>query len=182
MKTNKKFLFGIIMLFSFSSLLLTSCDKEVEGEFDLNLGPISVAVPAQGPPFSEFKTFASEVITTGIETALNENGASLNDIQSIKLKTLNAALTAPAGATFDDVLFMEAYLLSPGNDSTKLAYTEGSLVGLSSVDFKSQFSDAAPHVRNDAITLLIRGFIDKATPPATMNVELVVTVKVKTKK
>mgnify|MGYP005847232039 CR=1 FL=1 len=79
----------------------------------MNLGTITVSVPPLGPPYNEYKTFASELITAGIETSLNENGASLDDIQSIKLKAWKTTITAPAGATFDEVLFMEAFLLSP---------------------------------------------------------------------
>jgi hypothetical protein len=183
MKTNKNILFGLLILFCSVSLLLSSCEKEVEGEFDLNLGTITVSVPPLGPPYNEYKTFVSELVTTGIKTALNKNGASLDDIQSIKLKALSIAVTAPAGATFDEVLFMEAYLLSPGNDSTKLAFTEGDLNGLSFVDFSSNFSDVSQHVKNDAVTLLIRGFIENAIPvTSTLDVDFTVTIKIKKKK
>ncbi len=183
MKTNQSFLFGILMLFSFSSLFLTSCDKETESEFDLPFTLPSVTVPAMGAPFDVNKVFVSEVLTTGIEAKLNEYGASLNDIESAKLKDLRVEITAPNGRTFDAVVFLESFVKADGLTDAKIAYSEGSLDGKTNVTFSSQFENFAEHIKKDAFSLIIQGFIDEAVPTATtLKVDFIVTVKVKTKK
>ena len=183
MKTNTSILSGILMLFLFSSLFLTSCDKEKESEFDLPFTLSSVTVPAMGAPYNVNKVFFSEALTTNIETKLNEFGASLNDIESAKLKDLRVEIVAPTGRTFDALVFLESFVKADGLTDEKIAFSEGSLDGKTNITFSSQFANFAEHVKKDAFSLIIQGFIDESIPTATtLKVDLIITIKVKTKK
>lgn len=173
----------IFALFILSSFLFSSCDKEEDVNFDLKFENIPVTVPAMGGPFNEYKTFASEVITTGIEAELNNYGASLNDIESASLKDLTLSITAPSGRNMDAVVFLESFVSATGLSDEKIAYTEGDLDGKTSVTFTTNFSDLAPYIKKESFGLLVRGYIDEAVPTSTtLDIDLIVTVKAKVKK
>lgn len=178
-----KFTKIVFALFIFSSLFLASCDKEEDLNFDLKFENIAVTVPAMGGPFNEYKTFASEVITTGIEAELNKYGASLNDIESANLKDLTVNITAPSGRNFDAVLFLESFASATGLSDTKIGFTEGDLDGKTSVTFTTNFSDLAPFIKKESFGFLVRGYIDEAiATPTTLDIDFIVTVKAKVKK
>ncbi|MEI7802779.1 MAG: hypothetical protein WCI97_09065, partial [Bacteroidota bacterium] len=72
-----KIIYSIVVLLTLSSsIIITSCKKgDVEKTFDLTLTGIVLNSPAQ-PGSAPDTVFASQVITTGIEAKLNENGAT----------------------------------------------------------------------------------------------------------
>ncbi|MCR9066900.1 MAG: hypothetical protein NXI00_23215 [Cytophagales bacterium] len=158
----KKFALPVLALVLVSlALFQTSCDKVKEGRFII---PITLQdVTVDEVTFTEqqqWHTFTSEVITTSIEDTLNSFGASLADIQKIQTSNLVVRITGPAGATFDDIRYADAYLLSPGLDTVKVAYYNDSIpqTGLTELSFSSDYADLSEHLTAPQFTFYARGF------------------------
>ena len=82
----------------------------------------------------------TDTLTSDLLAQLQALGASATDIESIKLSDLKLRITGPAGRNFDVIEFAEVRILTGTGpeDFTKIAYTQGSLLGLTEVTFASQ--------------------------------------------
>src|SRR5690606_11419253 len=105
--TMKSFNHHLLQSFAllFFVFTLASCDKEKEVEFDLTFSNVAVTVGPLNAPKDMEKTYLTKVFTLNTEAELNTIGASLQDIQSAKLKTLKVTIKSPAGRTFNDISF-----------------------------------------------------------------------------
>ena len=130
----------IALLFFIASLFLfNSCDNENIEDFDLSFTNVAVTVgPLVAPNGNEY--LLTDTLANDIESQLQQLGASASDIESIKLSDLKLRITGPAGRNFDVIEFAEVRILTGTGpeDFTKIAYTQGSLLGLTEVIFASQ--------------------------------------------
>jgi len=181
MKPHKKSLLMTLALVVMSLLLFNSCDKEQIVPFDLEMTvPVAVG-PLTDPDYNE--TFFTTVFTTETEAKLNEYGASFDDIESAKLKSLKVKITGPATRTFDPIDFLDAwaYITDPA-DAEKIAYSDAIPDdGLKEYEFNSQYNDLSKFVKEDAFSVYVQGQHNIMFTDSTFfEVNLIITVKVKT--
>jgi hypothetical protein len=138
--------------------------------------------PLTDPDFNE--TFFTTVFTTEIEQQLNDLGASFEDIESAKLKSLKLKITGPSTRTFDPIDFLDAwaYITDPA-DAEKIAYSDAIPDdGLKEYEFNSQYNDLSKFVKEPAFSVYVQGQHNIMFTDSTFfEVNLIVTVKVKTK-
>ncbi len=173
-----------IFLLLFTVSVLSSCNKDEEFEFDLAFNNVAVTVgPLNAPPDKEV-SYATTVFTNPVEAELNTYGASLQDVQSAKLKTLKLRIKTPAGRTLNDISFADAWLSASTIDPTKIAYkTDVPDTDLTEIEFESQFNDLTEFLYQDNFSLLVKAFHTAVIPDNTgVEIDFVITVKVKKSK
>ena len=182
MKTLKTSSLIVILFLSLSSLLFNACDKTTVVPFDISILNYPVTVgPLTDPDKNE--TFLTTVFTTETEQKLNEYGASFDDIESAKLKSLKLRFISPSSRSFDQVDFCDAWAFATDIDPEKIAYSDNiPHDGSKEYEFLSQFNDLSKFVKKDAFSVYFQGQHNVPfTDSTTFEVDLVITVKVKTK-
>jgi hypothetical protein len=177
---------SIIAVFVFAAIMsafFSSCDKEQIVPFDIEFLNVPISVgPLVSPNGNE--VFFTKVFLTETEQKLNEYGASFDDIESAKLKTLKLRIANPPIRNFDPIDFVEAWAFATGVDTIKVAYTDPIPdEGLKEVEFNSQYSDLSELVKQDDFSFFVQGYHNAPLADSThFELDFVITVKVKTKK
>ncbi len=163
----------MLMTFMMSGIIFTSCKKgEIEKKFDLTLNGIVLNSPAQ-PGSAPDTVFASQVITTGIEAKLNENGATLQNIKKIDLKSVSLSITTPSGQTFDGIEYLVSYINAAGLGETKVAYKSPiPQTGLTTITQDSQFSDLTEYIKQSEFNFILKGYSNTAIPAMTLTADI----------
>lgn len=132
----------VILMILTSSMIFNSCKKgDLEKKFDLALTGIVLNCPAQ-PGSVPDTVFVSQVITTGIEAKLNENGATLQNIKKIDLKSIDLTITSPSGQTFDSIMYLVSFINAASLGETKVAFKAPiPQTHLTTISQDSQFAD-----------------------------------------
>jgi hypothetical protein len=156
-----------LLLLLVTAFFFNSCDKDQIVPFDIEILNFPVAAGPLTHPTGNEK-FLTTVFTTETEQKLNELGASFDDIESAKLKSLKLRITGPATRTFDQIDFCDAWAFATDIPEEKIAY-----------------SDAIPKtkfVKKDQFSVYVQGQHNVPFADSTFfEVDLVITVKVKTK-
>ena len=169
----KKIYFVVMLMTLASGLIFNSCKKgDVEKKFDLTLNGIVLNSPAQ-PGSSPDTVFASQVITTCIEAKLNENGATLQNIKKIDLKSVSLTITTPSGQTFDGIEYLVSYINAAGLGETKVAYKSPiPQTGLTTISQDSQFADLTEYIKQSEFNFILKGYCNTAIPAMTLTADI----------
>ncbi len=169
-----KKIYSIALLLTLAaSTIFNSCKKgDIEKKFDLTLTGIVLNSPAQ-PGSSPDTVFASQVITTGIEAKLNENGATLQNIKKIDLKSVSLTITTPAGQTFDGIEYLISYINAAGLGETKAAYKAPiPQTGLTTISQDNQFADLTEYIKQNEFNFILKGYSNTAIPAMTLTADI----------
>lgn len=163
----------VLFLTLTTGIIFNSCKKgDVEKKFDLTLTGIVLNSPAQ-PGSAPDTVFSSQVITTGIEAKLNENGATLQNIKKIDLKSLSLTITAPSGQTFDGIEYLVSYINAVGLGEIKVAYKAPiPQTGLTTITQDSQFSDLTEYIKQSEFNFILKGYCNTAIPAMTLTADI----------
>ena len=169
---KKIYSFALLLTLA-TSTLFNSCKKgDIEKKFDLNLTGIVLNSPAQ-PGSAPDTVFASQVITTGIEAKLNENGATLQNIKKIDLKSVSLTITTPSGQTFDGIEYLISYINAAGLGETKVAYKAPiPQTGLTTITQDSQFADLTEYIKQTEFNFILKGYSNTAVPAMTLTADI----------
>jgi hypothetical protein len=182
MKTLKTSSIAIIIFLSLSSALFNSCDKSQVVPFDISILNFPVTVgPLTAANGNE--RFFTTVFTTETEQKLNDLGASFDDIESAKLKSMKLRITSPSTRSFNDIDFCDAYAFTSDIPEEKIAYSDSIIRdGRKEIELLTNYNDLSKFVKEDAFSVYVQGYhYDPFTDSTTFEVDLVITVKVKTK-
>lgn len=164
---------ALALLFVGIAIFQTSCDKIKEIRFTVPYTISDVSVPAQ-PDNGQSKTWSEEVITQPLESALNQNGASLDDVEKIQLESL--VVTATSG-NFNNYQFADVYLSASGLTDVKVAYiTDIPQTGETELVFESTFENLADHLASDEFTFLVRAYNFDPAPAIELSIDFEVEV------
>ncbi len=127
-------------------------------------------------------TFGSSVITSELKQKVEENGASLNDLDELKLKSANVAFKNPQQTdNFNGVESIEIWISADGLAPIKLASKAGVADGLNSVSFDVNTGEnLANYIKASTFTYEIKG--NNSEPLPAMNLTLKATYDVKASK
>lgn len=170
---KKLFTPALALLFVGMAVFQTSCDKIKEIRFVVPYTISDISVGAQ-PDNGQIKTWGEEVITQPLENSLNQNGASLDDVEKIQLNSLT--VTATAG-NFNNWQYAEAFLNATGLPEVKVGFiTDIPQNGATTLEMESTFENLAEHLASDEFTFSVRGYNFDPTSPVTMSIDFEVEV------
>lgn len=163
----------LLLLFVATTFAFTSCgDKEERFEVPVTIsGFNNVTLNSD----FEWKEFSSEVITSEIESSLNDFGYSLSQVKKIEAKSMSITITTP-GVTFDNIKFLEAYVETDQIGSTKVAYITEIPAGATTVNLENQYSDVTDIFKQPSFTFYVRAYNEVAFGPATGTISFTVDV------
>ena len=172
-----------ILFLLMSTIAIISCDKlNPTVKFDHTATEVSFEVPANADLGA--KKFAEKVITNDIKPTLEANGVSVDQIKSVKVKSINFTITQSTVATtnFDFASSLETYLSMSGNE-TKFASKDPVPTGSSSIDLDVNSDvDLATYLKSTSFTFTVKGTQKAANPAMTIVAKIVYTVEATVKK
>lgn len=150
------------------------CTEDGEQRFEVPITLSNFTVNALDPNES-WKTFSSQVVTTGISSQLADYGFTLDNVKKIEPKNITLTITS-AGDSFDNILYMDAYVFADGVSDIKVAYSETIPTGATTLPLSSQFSDITEALKKPEFTFLVRAFNSGAFGPVTGSITFTVDV------
>lgn len=127
-------------------------------------------------------TFGSSVVTSELKQKVEENGASLNDLDELKLKSATVAFKAPQPTdNFNGVENIEIWISADGLAPIKLASKTGVADGLNSISLDVNTTDnLANYIKATTFTYEIKG--SNSEPIPAMDLKVTATYNVKASK
>jgi hypothetical protein len=112
----------ILSMFAVAGLFISSCKKDaVKVETDINSKiSISFSIPVDTVP--GYKEYNKQVVNSDLEAKLNEYKASLDDVKSIVVESVEWALVDGSTMTFDAIDYVDSYFATEGGSESKIAY------------------------------------------------------------
>ncbi len=166
--------YPLLLLLAMASMVtFNSCTEDGEQRFEVPI-TISGFTVNQFVGVQTWQVFNSQVVTNTIEAELNDYGYSLANVKKIEPKNITLNITS-AGDNFDNILYIESYVIADG-DSVKVGYNTEIPNGVTSLSLNSQYSDITSIVKKPTFTFLVRAFNDGPFGPATGTVSFTVDV------
>ena len=170
--------FAAIVITSF--IMMGGCvEKLVKVDFDYtSSGDFKTTVL----PTTGNNTFGSSVVTSELKQKVEENGASLNDLDELKLKSASVAFKTPTQTdNFNGVENIEIWISADGLAPIKLASKTGVADGLTSVSLDVNTTDnLANYIKATTFTYEIKG--TNSEPLPAMDLKVITTYNVKASK
>ncbi len=112
----------ILSMLAVAGLFVSSCKKEavkVETDITSKLS-VSFSIPVDNAP--GYKEYNKQVVNSDLEAKLNEYKASLDDVKSIVVESVEWSLENGSTMTFDAVDYVDTYFAIDGGSESKIAY------------------------------------------------------------
>jgi hypothetical protein len=111
-----------LSMIAFASLFISSCKKEaVKVETDIfSKVTVSFSIPADST--TGYKEYNKQVVNSDLETKLNEYKASLDDVRSIVVESVEWSLIDGSTLTFNAIDYVDSYFMLEGGSESKIAY------------------------------------------------------------
>lgn len=112
----------LLSLFAVSALFIGSCKKDdvkVETDISSKLS-ITFSIPVDTVP--GYKEYNKQVVNSDLEAKMNEYKASLDDIKTIVVESVEWSLADGSTMTFDAVDYVDSYFALDGGTESKIAY------------------------------------------------------------
>lgn len=157
---NRIYISGLLLL-AFTAL--PSCKKlgEVDFEhkftFDMNINPVQ---PGE-------YTYGDIVVMNEVEADLQNYGASLDLLKSMKLTAFEVRVYAPDGATFDPFDRLEVYIASANLGNKLVAAVNPVPQGQIFLAFDAEDVELRDYFMEDEIRFLVTGYNGEATTEVT---------------
>lgn len=153
----KKLIFSALSCFTLIiCLTMSSCIKDTPFDFTMDLGTVTFTVDTTST--TGVKTFTAHVYTSDLEAQLNNVGASLQDLSSVKLKYCIATILTP-GITFDIVDYGEAYISALSLPSAKIAYKAPiAHDGSTTISLDNNYAELAEYAKQSNFTIDLKGY------------------------
>ncbi len=167
--------YTLLLLIALSStMFMSSCTEDGEQRLEIPITLSNFTVNALDPNES-WKTFSTELVTSELSTALADFGYSLDNIKKVEPKNISLTITS-AGDSFDNILYMDAYVFADGVDDIKVAYSETIPAGATTLALSSQFSDITEAIKKSEFTFFVRAFNSGAFGPVDGSITFTVDV------
>jgi len=163
----------LLLLFVAATFTITSC-AEGEERFEVPITLSGFNNVTLNDDF-DWKTFSIEVVTNEIESALNDFGYSLNQVKKIEAKNMSITITTP-NVTFDNIMYLEAYVEADQIDEVKVAYLTEIPDGATTANLENQYSDITNILKQPSFTFYVRAYNEVNFGPATGTISFTVDV------
>ena len=180
MKTTK----GILILSAFAaSLFLISCDKakdkvKVDVAFDMNVPALKVYVDTIS--HTGTVTLAQTSFTSNLQQTLNDNNASIADIESISIKSTEIKMLNPGSQNFNIINNMYAYLSGSGLAETRIAYIDPVPANSTQISLSSDEANVVDYLKQSTVGFRISGLTNGPNVQRdTLEVKLTFNIKAK---
>jgi hypothetical protein len=157
---NKVYIAGLLLMVATA---LPSCKKlgEVDFEhkftFDMQINPVT---PGE-------YTYGDIVVMNDVEASLQDYGASLDLLKSMKLTAFEVRVYAPDGATFDPFDRLEVYIGSGTLGNKLVASINPVPQGQIFLAFDAEDVELRDYFMEDEIRFLVTGYNGQATTTVT---------------
>jgi hypothetical protein len=112
----------IFSLIAVAALFVSSCKKEaVKVETDIT-SKLSISFSIPTDENAGYKEYNKQVVNSDLEAKLNEYKASLDDVKSIIVESVEWALIDGSTMNFDAVDYVDSYFALDGGAESKIAY------------------------------------------------------------
>ena len=153
----KKLTYAALLLAIGSGVMISSCKKpKVDVDFNMDVANIYFAIDSTSQTGQ--MNFAATTFKSDLQKKLDENNASMDDIQSIAINNATFTMINPNGQNFDIVEKANAYLSAGGLTETRIAYNEAIPNGLTSVDLKTASGDLKEYLKQSVVNFRADGF------------------------
>ena len=181
MQNKKYFIYSVFLLMSVI-FLSTSCKKGIDATFTKDFSNVAFTIPAT----TQSGTINSSGVnvSTGISKYASDNGFSLSNLKSAKIKTCTLTIndTSATPITFDVIDYITAQVGSTGlstvDIATKNPITHNAATTLT-LDLNS--TDVAPYIKADNFTYQVTGHTNAPVPhnvPMTAHITFEITASV----
>jgi hypothetical protein len=112
----------ILSMFAVAGLFISSCEKDaVKVETDIQ-SKISVnfSIPVDTVP--GYKEYNKQVVNSNLDAKLKEYNASLDDVKSVVVESVEWSLVDGSTMTFDAIDYVDSYFALDGGSESKIAY------------------------------------------------------------
>jgi len=112
----------ILSMFAVAGLFISSCEKDaVKVETDIQ-SKISVnfSIPVDTVP--GYKEYNKQVVNSNLDAKLKEYNASLDDVKSVVVESVEWSLVDGSTMTFDAIDYVDSYFAIDGGSESKIAY------------------------------------------------------------
>ncbi len=187
MKNNKSlFKIATICMIAAFAFNFVSCKKGIDATFDKDFANINFVV-SKDTAKGSFTTGGANV-TTGISQMASDKGFSLNNIQSVKIKTCtltindttsNPTISNPK-VTFSMIDSISAQLSSTGLSTIAIAKNSGSLTG-TTLSMNLNSLDVTSYIKANTFSFNVVGHTNAPVPhdvPMTADVTFEITASV----
>lgn len=112
----------ILSALALSGLFISSCKKEaIKVETDIaDKLSVSFNIPADNNP--GYKEYNKQIVNSDLEAKLNEYKATLDDVKSISIESVEWTLTDGSTMSFDAIDYVDSYMAIEGGSESKIAY------------------------------------------------------------
>ena len=155
----KKLFWSVLLIIPF----LTGCD--LLGELTKITLPITQSITIPATPVPGSQTIETPAIETGLDSVLNEAGASLDFIEVVKLSKMEFSISNGS----EDLSFLKdvnIYISATGKDDVKIA-SATNVGNVTELKFTTQDVDVKNFIMGESFKLKIEVSTDEALSSAT---------------
>lgn len=155
----KKLFWSVLLIIPF----LTGCD--MLGELTKIPLPITQSITIPATPVPGSQTIETPVIETGLDSVLNESGASSDFIEEVKLSKMEFSISNGS----EDLSFLKdvnIYISATGKDDVKIA-SATNVGNVTELKFTTQDVDIKSFILGESFKLKIEVSTDEALSSAT---------------
>ena len=150
---------GIIILVGMLTVgvLFSSCKKpKIEVDFNMEVADIYFSID----PTTQTGDLdlATTTFDTELQKKLDENKASIDDVQSISINGVELIMINPGNQNFDILEKAYTYLSVPGLSETRIAYKESVPDGVTAITLDTDAANLKDYLRKNEITFRVAGF------------------------
>lgn len=156
-KTMKKSL--ILSLVAVAAIFVSSCKKEaVKVETDINSSlSVYFNIPVDSVP--GYKEYNKQIVNSDLETKLNEYKASLDDVKSVVVESMEWSLVDGSTMTFDAIDYVDSYFMNEGGSESKIAYLNPvAHDGSKTIKLSSSGTDLKEFLSKKSFYVISKGF------------------------
>lgn len=112
----------ILSMFAVASLFVSSCKKEaIKVDIDINDKlVVNFSIPVDTVP--GYKEYNKQIINSELEAKLNEYKATIDDVKSITVQSVEWSLVDGSTMTFDAIDYVDSYFAQESGSESKIAY------------------------------------------------------------
>ncbi len=159
--------------------VLSSCEKaKVDISFNLDAANIYFVIEQNTTQGN--LTFATTSFTSDLQAKLDENNASIDDVESIELTAASFKMINPGSQNFDIVDKANAYLSASGIAEIKVAYKDPVPDGVTQFSLDVESVNLKDYLKQSTVTFRASGFTN-APNVERDSLQAMLTFKIKAK-
>ena len=146
-----------VILLLFTAIFLSSCEKtKIDLVFNLEVANIYFNIDSTS--LQGNMTFATKTFTSDLQKKLNDNNASIDDVESIQLTGAEFRMINPGSQNFDIVDKAYAFLSTASNPEIRVAYKDPVPDGVTSFNLDLDGGNLKDYLKQSVVNFKATGF------------------------